>query len=87
MTRVQIDLADEKVKQIEALVAEAGLPTKKDFFTNAVTLLAWAMREVRAGRIIASVDEQNNRYKEIVLPAFENVAALAAAASAGNGSK
>ena len=61
---------------IEALIVETGLPTKKDFFNNAVTLLAWAIREVKAGRIIASVDESQNRYKEILLPALENVATL-----------
>ena len=82
MTRVQLDLPEDRVRQIENLVEEAGLPTKKDFFTNAVTLMTWAMREVRAGRIIASVDEQNNRDKEIVLPAFENIAASAAASAA-----
>lgn len=76
MTRIQIDLPDEKVRQIEALIVETGLPTKKDFFNNAVTLLAWAIREVKAGRIIASVDESQNRYKEILLPALENVATL-----------
>ena len=76
MTRIQIDLPDEKVRQIEALIIETGLPTKKDFFNNAVTLLAWAIREVKAGRIIASVDESQNRYKEILLPALENVATL-----------
>ena len=77
MTRLQIDLPEDKARQIDTLIEEAGLPTKKDFFSNAVTLLAWAMREVRAGRIIVSVDEQNNRYKEILLPALENVAARA----------
>ena len=76
MTRIQIDLPDEKVRQIEALIVETGLPTKKDFFNNAVTLLAWAIREVKAGRIIASIDESQNRYKEILLPALENVATL-----------
>jgi hypothetical protein len=77
MTRIQIDFSGDRIKQIEALVEESGLPTKKDFFNNAVTLLAWAMREVKAGRTIASVDEERNRYKEILLPALENVAALA----------
>ena len=76
MTRIQIDLPEEKVRQIEALIEETGLPTKKDFFNNAITLLAWAIREVKAGRTIASVDEQHNRYKEILLPVLENVATL-----------
>ncbi len=32
------------------------------------------MCEVKAGRLIASVDEREKRYKEILLPALENIA-------------
>ncbi len=74
LTRIQLELPEDKVKQLEALMEEAGLKTKKDFINNALTLLEWAMREVKAGRVIASVDEREKRYKEILLPALENVA-------------
>ena len=77
MTRIQIDLPEEKARQIEDLMQESGVPTKKEFINNALTLLAWAIRETRAGRTIASVDERDHKYKEILLPALENVTALA----------
>lgn len=76
MTRIQIELPDEKVKELESLMKDAGLKTKKDFISNALTLLVWAIRERQAGRIIASVDENEKKYKEILLPALENMASV-----------
>lgn len=73
LTRIQLELPEDKVKQIEALMEESGLKTKKEYINNALTLLEWAMREVRSGRVIASVDEREKRYKEILLPALENI--------------
>lgn len=73
LTRIQLELPEDKVKQIEALMEESGLKTKKDYINNALTLLEWAMREVKSGGAIASVDEREKRYKEILLPALENI--------------
>jgi hypothetical protein len=73
MTRIQIELPDEKVRALEELMEEAGLRTKKDLISNALTLLVWAVREVKKGRVIASVDERDNRYQQILLPALENM--------------
>lgn len=74
LTRIQLELPEDKVKQIEALMEESGLKTKKEYINNALTLLEWAMREVKSGRVIASVDEREKRYKEILLPALDNIA-------------
>lgn len=73
MTRIQLELADEKVKELEELMSQVGLKTKKDLLNNALTLLEWAVRERSQGRIIASVDEEDEKYKEIVMPVLQNV--------------
>jgi len=73
---MQIDLPEEKLKQVEELMRESGIRTKKEFINNAITLLAWAIKETKAGRVIASVDEDQHRYKEILLTPLENVATL-----------
>jgi len=49
---------------------EAGITTKKDLLNNAVTLFEWAVNEKRNGNIIASIDEQNNKVKEVVMPSL-----------------
>ena len=53
---------------------ELGISTKKDLLNQAITLLEWAVTERKAGRIIASVDESHDQYKQVVLPAVERVA-------------
>jgi len=74
MTRIQFELSEDRNKELEALMEKTGIRTKKDLFNNALTLLEWAVKEKRSGRIIASVDEREKKFKEIVMPALENVA-------------
>ncbi len=73
MTRIQFELSEDRNKELEALMEKTGTRTKKDLFNNALTLLEWAVKEKRTGRIIASVDERGKKYKEIVMPVLENV--------------
>ena len=72
--RLQLDLTKEHLHELEALMKELGISTKKDLFNQAMTLLEWAVRERKAGRIIASVDEAHDQYKQVLLPAVERVA-------------
>jgi Arc/MetJ-type ribon-helix-helix transcriptional regulator len=71
--RLQIELNKERVEEIEALMKEGKAATKREFVNAAITLLEWAMKEKRAGRIIASVDEKKDSYKELVMPILSEV--------------
>ena len=71
--RIQFELSVEKVRELEKLMAEAEVPTKKDFINNALTLLVWAIEETRAGRVIASLDQSSKHYKELVMPLLSNI--------------
>jgi hypothetical protein len=73
MVRIQFELPEEKVKELEALMREAQISTRKDLFNNALTLFEWALQERKTGRTIASVDEHNKKYKELVMPALAAV--------------
>ena len=79
--RIQLELPEENVKELKALMADAHVETYKELFSNALTLLHWAVKEVRNGRIIASVDEPAMKYKELVMPILQVVAKAAAAAT------
>src|SRR6266513_240513 len=76
-TRVQLVLPAERVRMLDQLAAEAGLATRKDLFNNALTLLNWAVREVKRGRVIASVDESTQRFTELHIPMLDAVASNA----------
>lgn len=69
-TRIQFDLSEEKVRELERLMEVTEIVTRKDLFNTALTLLQWAAKEKAIGRTIASVDEPTNRYKELVMPAL-----------------
>lgn len=74
MARVQFELSREKNEELEALMKRTGIRTKKDLINNALTIFEWAVNERARGRIIASVDEEEKKYKEILMPVLEHVA-------------
>jgi hypothetical protein len=67
MARLQFLVNDEMLSEIDTLVETTGLKTRTQLLNTAVTLFEWAVREKRNGRIIASMDEETGRYKEIEL--------------------
>ena len=75
MTRLQIDLDEAQMTELEKMMEEGKVRTKKDLFNAALTLLRWAMKERRAGKVIASVDEKRDSYKELEMPVLSEVRA------------
>ena len=73
MTRIQIELAEDKLSQYELLMNKCGIRTKKDLLNNALTLLEWAVREREKGALITSFYEVENKYREFCLPIFSNI--------------
>jgi hypothetical protein len=68
--RIQLDLPEEKVQELDDLMREVNITTRKDLFNTALTLLVWVVNERKGGRIIASLDEEDDSYKELVMPFF-----------------
>jgi hypothetical protein len=69
--RVQFELSQEKLGELEQLMAETGIGTKAELITNALTLLKWAVKERQNGNIVASIDEHSDKYKELLMPVLE----------------
>jgi hypothetical protein len=53
---------------------EGNLSSHKQLFNTAISVLHWCLREVRKGRVIASLDEKTMKYKELVIPPFRTAA-------------
>ena len=81
MVRIQLDLPEDQVKELDELMRETKLATRKELFNNALTLFHWAAKAKRAGRTIASLNENDGTAKELVMPALENVAVVSPAGS------
>jgi hypothetical protein len=71
--RFQFELPAQRAKEIEELMKDCGVETKKELFNTALSLLTWAIREVKRGHTIASVDEENSKYRELRMPIFDAV--------------
>ena len=74
MTRIQLELREERLQELEELMRQTGTNTKKDLLNDALTLFEWAVNERKSNRTIASVDEGRQRYKEVVMPSLERAA-------------
>jgi hypothetical protein len=66
--RFQIEMPREKLEEIEQLMNECCIETRKEFFNNALTLLKWAVREKKLGHSIGSIDEARGRFRELQIP-------------------
>jgi metal-responsive CopG/Arc/MetJ family transcriptional regulator len=82
MTRIQLELPEERLHELEQLMEQTGTNTKKDLLNDALTLFEWAVKERMTGRTIASVDEQQQRYKEVVMPSLERAVKAACSSAA-----
>lgn len=74
MPRFEIDITEANARNIEEMMALCGASTKKEFFNYALTLLAWVIKQVQEGRIIASIDDTHRVCRELDLqPAFGQI--------------
>ena len=75
--RIQIEMPEKRVKELEALMKEASITTKKELVNNALTLFEWAIRQRKSGRVIGSLDTQESSFREVLLPVFANIQSVA----------
>lgn len=73
MKRLQFQVSDKMAAQLDALVEETGLKTMSQLLNTALTFYEWAIQERKEGRVIASVNEKTERFKEIEMPGFPRV--------------
>lgn len=70
LSKVQL-MVDTQIKDsINDIKVKRGLTTTKAFFDNAIALMLWALEESDKGRSIVSIDKEEKKIKEIILPIF-----------------
>ena len=75
--RVQLDLSEQEHAEMERLMAHAGLKTKREFVSNALSLFKWAANELANGRRIASLDPDGQSVVHFTMPCLEAFSRLA----------
>ncbi len=73
MIRIQFELPEDKVKELEGLMRETQIATRKDLFNNALTLFEWTVKERKSGNIIASIDEKKGVLKELAMLSLSSI--------------
>lgn len=68
--KIEFEISDWRMKDIDKSMEASGVVSRQDHFNNALTIFEWAIEEVSKGRLIASVDEENKKYSELVMPAL-----------------
>ena len=81
--RLQIDLSPERREQLRRLEDDTRSETLKQLFGEMMLVLQWIVDETRDGRVIAALDPEDGRYKELVTPAIQAVKAGSAGRKSG----
>lgn len=71
--RVQLELPEDKVREIDSLMADAGISTRKLYIEYALATLKWALTQSRENRSVVSLNESENSYKELAMPPLDNI--------------
>jgi hypothetical protein len=71
--RIQLEISENKRKQIQTLMEKADLKTYSELFNNAVTLLQWSIQQIEHGRSILSVDQDSGKERELLMPFLQHV--------------
>lgn len=72
--RLQIEIDEAQMKELEKLAELSGVRTKKDLLNNALTLLKWAARQRMQGYAIQAV-HADGIVKELEMPLLDTLAA------------
>ena len=71
--RVQYEIPENRLQELIILQEELDLTTRTDLLNTALTLLEWVVEQKRKGREIAAIDEKQDNYWVLVMPALQRV--------------
>jgi len=68
---------EQEHNEMERLMAHAGIKTKREFVSNALTLFKWAANEIASGRRVASMDAQGGAVARFEMPSLRAFSRIA----------
>jgi hypothetical protein len=71
--RVQLELFENEVDEIDRLSVVCGVRTRADLFNSAIALLKWSVREIESGNEIASINRNSDNFTVMHMPIFDKV--------------
>lgn len=71
--RVNFELPEPRIAELKALQAETEAESMKELLNTALTVLEWAVSEIKDGNEIAAVNEDQNVYRVLITPLLQRV--------------
>ena len=72
--RLNFEFPEDRVQELKDLQAAAGAENMKELVNNALTILEWAIKEVKNGNETAAVNENDQVYRVLITPLLERAA-------------
>ena len=71
---LSVEIDPNAIELMERLRNNTGVSSYEALFNDAITLMGWAVKQRQKGRIVASLDETSNSYKELQMTSLEHAA-------------
>lgn len=72
--RLQLEMTESKIAELDALAELTGLGTRTALLNNALSMFKWAIGHRAEGKIIAAIESDEDNYIELGMPALDAVA-------------
>lgn len=71
VVRIQLDLPEQRAKELDELMRETNISSRRELFNTALTLLWWVAKQRKENRVIAALNEETGHYTELILPTLD----------------
>jgi hypothetical protein len=71
--RIQFDVKEEKLHDIERWMELSDISTRKLYVDYAFTIFQWALKQAHEGKVVAALDEKTGSYRELSMPPLDHV--------------
>jgi metal-responsive CopG/Arc/MetJ family transcriptional regulator len=66
--RMQFDLPENRMSELDELMARCDISTRKELFSYALSMLEWAVSEAEQGHDIAAIDREKKQFFSLRMP-------------------
>ena len=73
MPILQFEVNKKQLENIDILMKEVGVDSRKDLFNNALTALQWMVKQKKEDRSVGSLSKDDSNYKELNMPILTNI--------------
>lgn len=67
---IKLKVNKKEEATIKEIMEEVGIKTERELLNHALTAFGWIITERKKGNVVASVDEENKKYKELIMACF-----------------